>query len=162
MSEAPAAETSVETAPPRRSAGLRGVLVALVLALLLGGGAFYAAWSGMVALPVGQGAGKTAAEPAVAHVPLRDLVVTVGRPGATTQLLFSADIEVPAEAERAVRALLPRMIDVLNGYLRALEPEDLEAPAALVRLRAQILRRLQIVAGEGQIRDLLIIEFVLR
>ena len=38
---------------------------------------------------------------------------------------------------------------------------ELEDPAALVRLRAQILRRLQIVTGEGRVRDLLVTEFVL-
>ena len=38
---------------------------------------------------------------------------------------------------------------------------DIEDPAALARLRAQMLRRIQVVTGEGQVRDLLITEFVL-
>jgi flagellar FliL protein len=50
---------------------------------------------------------------------------------------------------------------VLNGYLRAVETSDLENPAALVRLKAQMLRRIQIVTGEGRVRDLLVSEFVL-
>ena len=57
--------------------------------------------------------------------------------------------------------LLPRIVDVMNGYLRALDAAELENPAALVRLRAQMLRRIQIVTGEGRVRDLLITEFVL-
>lgn len=160
MSEATAADPAV-AAPPRRSSS-RAILMALPVALLAGGGAFYVAWSGLLPIPAAQEPGLQAGAPAIAHVPLRGLVVTVGRPGAASQLIFSADIEVPAEAEREVSALMPRFIDVLNGYLRALEPEELQAPAALARLRAQMLRRLQIVAGEGAIRDLLIIEFVLR
>lgn len=56
---------------------------------------------------------------------------------------------------------MPRIADVLNTYLRAVEVRDLEAPAATVWLRAQMLRRIQVVAGEGRVRDLLITEFVL-
>jgi len=41
------------------------------------------------------------------------------------------------------------------------ETKDLEDPLALVRLRAQMLRRVQMVTGEGRVRDLLITEFVI-
>jgi flagellar FliL protein len=57
--------------------------------------------------------------------------------------------------------LLPRIADVLNGYMRAIDVTQLEDPAALVRMRAQLLRRIQIVTGEGRVRDLLVTEFVL-
>jgi flagellar FliL protein len=50
---------------------------------------------------------------------------------------------------------------VLNGYLRAVDAADLEDPAALVRVRAQMLRRVQLVTGEGRVRDLLVTEFLL-
>jgi flagellar FliL protein len=56
---------------------------------------------------------------------------------------------------------MPRVIDVLNGYLRAVEPGDFDDPAILGRLRAQMLRRVQIVTGTERVRDLLIMEFVL-
>ncbi len=38
---------------------------------------------------------------------------------------------------------------------------DLENPAAIQRLRAQMLRRVQVVTGEGRVRDLLVTEFIL-
>ena len=50
---------------------------------------------------------------------------------------------------------------MLNGYLRAVDVEDIEDPSSLVRLRAQMLRRIQIVVGQDAVSDLLIIEFVL-
>jgi flagellar FliL protein len=53
------------------------------------------------------------------------------------------------------------VLDVLNTYLRAVQARDIEDPAALARLRAQMLRRIQVVTGDGQVRDLLITEFVL-
>ena len=48
-----------------------------------------------------------------------------------------------------------------NSYLRALELRDLEDPSALTRLRAQMLRRVQVVAGPERVNDLLVMEFVL-
>ena len=57
--------------------------------------------------------------------------------------------------------LTPRVMDVLNSYLRAVEVSDLEDPSALIGLRAQMLRRIQLVTGDGRVRDLLIMEFVL-
>ncbi len=56
---------------------------------------------------------------------------------------------------------MPRVLDVLNTYLRAVEVRDLEEPSSLARLRAQMLRRIQVVTGEGRVRDLLISELVL-
>ena len=56
---------------------------------------------------------------------------------------------------------MPRVIDVLNGYLRAVEPSILSAPDALTRLRAQMLRRVRMVVGEDRVNDLLVMEFVL-
>jgi flagellar FliL protein len=76
-------------------------------------------------------------------------------------LRFSAQLEVAEAYKAEVELLKPRVMDVLNGYLRAVEVTDLENPSALFKLRAQMLRRVQIVTGEGRVRDLLIIEFVL-
>ena len=56
---------------------------------------------------------------------------------------------------------MPRVVDVLNSYLRALEIDDLRGNAALVRLRAQMLRRVQTVIGRDRVNDLLIMEFVM-
>jgi flagellar FliL protein len=56
---------------------------------------------------------------------------------------------------------MPRILDVLNSYLRAIDVASIEDPQAMARLRAQMLRRIQIVTGEGRVRDLLVTEFVL-
>jgi flagellar FliL protein len=70
-------------------------------------------------------------------------------------------LEVPKSYQEDVTKVLPRVVDVLNSYLSALEIEDLEDRAALTRLRAQMLRRVQIVTGQGRVNDFLIMEFVL-
>lgn len=163
------------------------LLIGLVLALAGAGGGFYATYSGMLdsllggdapasesaAAEGGHGAapahGEPAAAPAGGHgeaggstgfVPLEPITVNLGRGADTRHLRFGAQLEVVPGAAGAVQALMPRIMDVLNIYLRALDPPELEEPAALLRLRAQMLRRVQIVTGPGLVNDLLIIEFV--
>lgn len=159
-----------ETPPTRKSK--KGLLIGLVLALVLGGGGFYAVYSGMVlggdpsqadthAAEDGHGDEVLSALPPVAFVPLEPLVISLGRAGGNTHLRFQAQLEVAPAYEQDVSALTPRVLDILNSYLRAVDISDLQDPGALVTLRAQMLRRIQLVTGEGRVRDLLIMEFVL-
>jgi flagellar FliL protein len=145
------------------------LLLGLLLALGLGGAGFFLAYSGILPIRGGGSEAGAEAKPAeadeisqpMAFVPVDPIVVSLGGPGQGRHLRFRAQLEVVPGREAEVAAQMPRVLDVLNGYLRAVPVEELEAPAALVRLRAQMLRRLQLVAGEGRIRDLLVTEFVL-
>lgn len=140
------------------------LLIGLVLALVLGAGGFAATY---LFLP-GSGGGHDdhaaegpAAISGIAFVPVDPLIISLGPAAGNRHLRFRAQLEV-AEAQAAeVTLILPRIVDVLNSYLRAVDPAGLERPEALVRVRAQLLRRVQMVAGEGRVRDLLISEFVL-
>jgi len=143
-------------------------ILGLVLAIAGGGGGFFAVRSGMIPGLAGD-TGNAGAEsampveklPDIAFVPMDPMVVSLGSEVSGRHLRFSAQLEVSAPYRQEVEQLLPRVVDVLNSYLRALTPADLEAPAALVRLRAQMLRRVQLVTGDGRVRDLLVMEFVL-
>jgi flagellar FliL protein len=146
------------------------VLVGLVLAVVLGGGGFYATWSGLILAPAdeahagdGHGGGAMGANPLpdIAFVPVDPVVISLGPAATADHLKMSAQLEVGAAYAAEVQHLMPRILDVLNGYLRAIDVAEIEDPAALVRIRAQLLRRIQIVTGEGRVRDLLITEFVL-
>ncbi|OIQ80529.1 flagellar FliL protein [mine drainage metagenome] len=156
-------DATLSEEPPKKRSKLP-LLIGVVLMLILGGGGFYATYSGLLF-----GAAKTDAKPVegapgpadIAFVPIQALVVSLGPESKSSHLRFSAQLEVDHAHQASVTALMPRVLDVLNSYLRAVEPADLENPSALVRLRAQMLRRIQIVTGEGQVRDLLITEFVL-
>ena len=99
--------------------------------------------------------------PDIAFVPVEPLTVALKGGDDKTHLRFRAELEVPTQYKPDVELLLPRVMDVLNGYLRALQPSDIENPSALARLRAQMLRRVQIVTGQGRVNDLLIMEFVI-
>ena len=104
--------------------------------------------------------GATSALGGIAFVPLDPIVVSLPRSEFGSLLRFSAQLEVKPAYQSEIEALKPRVVDVLNGYLRAVKPDDLADPNALARLRAQMLRRVQIVVGEGRVNDVLIMEFV--
>lgn len=167
------ADATADTEPPKGRSKLPLVL-GVVLALAGGGGGFYAATSGL--LPFGgdeteshQGSEKPAGDGDlgadalgdVAFVPVDPLVISLGKNAANRHLRFKAQLEVTAGKEAAVSKLMPRIVDVLNGYLRAVDVRDLEDPTALIRLRSQMLRRVQIVTGGNHVTDLLVMEFVL-
>lgn len=154
-----------QDAAPKKKSKLP-LLIGVALFLLCGGGGFYAVYSGLL---FGSSAEQQAADsaegepglPQVAFVTIEPLVISIGDTAAARHLKFTSSLEVTLATQEEVTALLPRILDVLNGYLRAVDPADLEDPAALVRLRAQLLRRIQLVTGEGRVRDLLVTEFVL-
>ena len=157
------AEATEEEAPKKRSK--KPLLIGLVLALVLGGGGFYATFSGMI---LGGGSEDHAAvEQApgplmgVAFVPLETIVISLAPDSGSEHLRFTAQLEVVDTAAADVTTLTPRILDVINSYLRAIDTASIEDPHAMARLRAQMLRRIQVVTGEGRVRDLLITEFVL-
>lgn len=158
-----AAEEEPQDAAPKKKSKLP-LILGLVLFLALGGLGFYAVYSGMI-LGHGTEAAATGAEahalPEIAFVPVDAITVTLGKGENERHLRFISQIEVGKEFGEEVAVLMPRILDVLNGYLRAIDPAELEDPGALVRVRAQMLRRIQIVTGEGRVRDLLITEYLL-
>lgn len=155
-----------EVAPQKKSK--RPLIIGLVLMILLGGSGFFGVYKGLIlgSPHTAQAEADHAEEspdalPEIAFIPLQPLVVTLGPAAGGRFLHFTAQVEVNKQYEADVTLLMPRILDVLNGYLRAVSTEELEDPAALVRLRAQMLRRVQLVSGEGRIRDLLVTEFVI-
>lgn len=182
-----------DEAPKKRSK--LPLLLGLLLALVGGGGGFFAVYSGLI--PFGGGHATEGADDDSGHadtghaddhdasadkshagkdnghdshgaavvsdvdfVPVDPLVISLND-GRGTHLRFRAELEVKRGRTAEVVHLLPRVIDVLNGYLRAVDLADLQDNAALVRLRAQMLRRVQVVTGGNLVTDLLIMEFVL-
>lgn len=152
---------------PKKKGLLMPLVIGLVLAIAGGAGGFFVMSSGMLG---GEEPEVTEAEAEpkrippiedIAFVPLDPLTIDLGKSEVGQLLRFRAEVEVFAEYKADVEVLAPRLIDVMNSYLRAIDPKELEDPAALLRLRIQLLRRMQLVAGDGRVRDLLIMEFVL-
>ncbi len=157
-------DTSAQEAPQtRRRGGLRRLLLGGFVFVVTGAIAFQVVRLDVVSpdmfrdlLPRAQEGGSESA-----FVALDPIVVNMPAATESTHLRFAAQLEVGGGARDTVASQKPRISDVLNDYLRALEPAQLGERAALMRLRAQMLRRVQVVTGEDAVRDLLITEFVM-
>ena len=175
MTDASAAIEDAQQEAPKKS---RGLLFGLIGAVALGGASFFGVFSGMIPLPFGDsGAKQTDAGPdsgqmakdaaseytgsSASFVPMRELIISLGPNSRARHLKLVMTIEVTSEAEEQVTALAPRIRDVLNTFLRAVDERDFEVPRAMARLRGQMLRRVQLVTPPGTVRDLLIQDFVL-
>ncbi|WP_227428181.1 flagellar basal body-associated FliL family protein [Roseibaca sp. Y0-43] len=140
------------------------ILIGVAGAALLGGGGFYAVYSGMILghkVPEAEHATAAHAAPMPSYMPIDQLTLSLANPDGAQHLRMSAQIEIADGRLAEAEGYRPRFLAVMNTYLRAIEPRDLQDSAALIRLRAQILRRLQMVAGEDLVDDFLITEFIL-
>ena len=137
------------------------ILLGLFGAATLGGGAFYAVYSGLVLSPNPQPAAPAQIAQDFKFVPIDVITISLPPQSGARFLRFAGQIEVAESSLEKMEHMQPRFIDLINTYLHAVDIDDLREPAALIRLRAQVLRRLQMIAGEGHVRDFLITEFIL-
>lgn len=95
---------------------------------------------------------------------LPDMVVNIqsadGRP---TFLKLKLTLEM-ADANLAhhLQAEAPRMQDMFQSFLRELRPEDLAGSAGTFQLRAELLRRVNLIAAPGKVDAVLIEEMLVQ
>lgn len=159
------AEQSVKHQDQSNARGMprSSVLLAAVSALSLGAAGYIAVGTGLVP---GQRAGETRATQQKApartvFLALEPFMTTLPRTEPARQLRLEVQLEVEEAAVAAVRAATPRLQDTMNRYLRSIELAGIEDPDMVLRMRLQLLRRLQVAAGEGRIRDLLITQLLI-
>ncbi|MEW2919023.1 flagellar basal body-associated FliL family protein [Ruegeria sp. ANG10] len=162
-------DATAEQAEVPEKAGKKGMIIGVILAVAGAAGGYFLTTSGL--LPFG---GKPAMEdiketdkgkavkalPQVGFIDLPPVIVSLNA-GDSRHLKFHAQLEVNSGYAADVEKMKPRIMDILNGYLRAVEVSDLEDSLALMRIRGHLLRRIEIVVGEGRVRDVLVMEFVL-
>lgn len=146
----------------------KALIISTFMALIAAAAGFVATYRDLIPFPQAN-TPKESSDHGTAHIePLADVVfvelppllVPMGNLLSNQYLRFRAELEVTPPYHDEVVTLIPRIVDVLNGYLRALDREDLEKPAALILLRSNMLRRVQTVVGDGRVNSILIMEFV--
>ena len=95
---------------------------------------------------------------------LPDMVVNIqsstGRP---TFLKLKLTLETKdAYVAEQLQAEMPRLQDMFQGFLRELRPEDLAGSAGSFQLRAEILRRVNLIAAPGKVDAVLIEEMLVQ
>ena len=81
-----------------------------------------------------------------------------GRP-TFLKLKLTLEMKDAALAEH-LQAEMPRLQDMFQGFLRELRPEDLAGSAGSFQLRAEILRRVNLIAAPGEVDAVLIEEML--
>ena len=163
------ADATVDAPAEGKKSAKMPLIIGAVLAVLGGAGGFFVVQMDPLGLFAEKAHAAEGGKDGVYHdpTPLGDvrfvdvppIIIGLG-PSSGRTLRFRASLEVPADHADSVSSIVPRVQDVLNSYLRALEPADFEAPGALIRLRSQLLRRVKLVAGDDHVRDLLVLEFI--
>lgn len=157
--------TAIESTEKKKSAKSL-IFISLVLALVGAGGGFYVTYEQLILSDDKEMSGTS--EKPTSNVQLPDdlgfvaldpLIVSLGQ-NTDLNLRFRAQLEIREDHRAEVEKLLPRIMDVLNSYLRAVDVKDIQEVSSLIRLRSQMLRRIQVVAGVDRIQDLLVMEFV--
>lgn len=100
-------------------------------------------------------------ESATVFVPLDPFMVSLPRTDPVRQLRLEAQLEIVGDSRSKIEAIMPRLEDTMTGYLQAVDLTQIDDPETLLRTRLQLLRRLQVSAGDGLILDLLITQFLI-
>lgn len=172
MSEANAAtpgdfarpEAAAAQAAPKRGARRRWAMLAGLFAVLAAAGAG-AWWSGALGGLLGadrHAAPATAPAPTFFELPeiIANLNVGSRRP---TFLKLRAKLELaqPGDADR-LRAMLPRVMDLFQTYLRETRPEELRGSIGTHRLREEMLSRANLAVAPARVVDILFVEILIQ
>ena len=138
---------------PKKQGGKKKLLLFVALALFL----------------VVGGADETAAEETtdpveVVFFDLPEILVnlnTSGRKSTFLKIRVSLELENAEDVAR-IEAVMPRIIDNFQVYLRELRVEDLKGSAGMYRLREELLTRVTLAAAPSKVSDVLFKEMLVQ
>lgn len=145
---------------------LFGAIGAIVL--LLGGGGAYWFFFAEAPKPEKVAAGEPeplpATPPNVTYYDMPDIIVNIqGADSAPAYLKLSVSLELDNPEEKAgITALAPRVVDQFQSYLRELRIDDLKGSAGVVRLKEELMRRINAVAAPYRVRDVLLKQMIVQ
>jgi flagellar FliL protein len=145
---------------------LFGAIGAVVL-MLGGGAAYYFFFMGTpksAELAAGEPEPLPATPPNITYADMPDIIVNIqGADAAPAYLKLSVSLELDSAEEKAgITALMPRVVDQFQGYLRELRIDDLKGSAGIVRLKEELLRRINMTAAPYRVRDVLLKQMIVQ
>jgi len=156
---------------PKKGPGKKFLMIAggggLVLLLAIGAGVYFFFFSGPSPAEKPKMAGNVVlplVPPTVVFYDMPDIVVNIQSSEPTPAYLkLSVALELAAPEEKAgIQALMPRIVDQFQGYLRELRIEDLHGSAGVVRMKEELLRRINAAAAPYPVRDVLLKEMIVQ
>jgi len=84
-----------------------------------------------------------------------------GRRSSFLKMSISLELESAADVPR-IQAVMPRIVDNMQAYLRELRADDLRGSAGLFRLREELLARVNAAAQPAKVNDVLFQEVLVQ
>jgi flagellar protein FliL len=102
--------------------------------------------------------------PQVAFYDVPDIIVNIqSADGSPAYLKLSTSLELETADEKpGMTALMPRVVDQFQAYLRELRIDDLKGSAGVLRLKEELLRRINVAAAPYRVRDVLLKEMIVQ
>ncbi len=97
-------------------------------------------------------------------VEIPDLITNLNT-GAKRAMYVKAKVRIEvknSDDEAALRAVMPRLLDLFQTYLREMRPEELRGSIGTFRLREELMSRANIAAAPVRIQDLLFVELLVQ
>jgi flagellar FliL protein len=172
--EAPEAEAAPEgeaaAAAPKKGLGKllsKKMLMIAVPALLLvigGGGAGAYFLLGKSHTETAKAEEVPLTPPKVAFSDMADILVNIqSSDGTPAYLKLGVSLELEDEEQKkAMEPLMPRVTDQFQAYLRELRLDDLKGSAGVLRLKEELLRRVNVAAAPYHVRDVLLKEMIVQ
>lgn len=140
---------------------------ALVLVLAGGGAGAYFFLGGSDSAQTKIADAKPAAPivpPQVSFFNMPDIVVNIqSADGTPAYLKLSVALELAADDEKAgLQVLMPRIVDEFQSYLRELRVDDLRGSEGVLRLKEELLRRINVAATPYRVRDVLLKQMIVQ
>jgi flagellar FliL protein len=104
-----------------------------------------------------QAANLPAATAAFFDIP--DIIVNIQTPDSAPAFL---KLSVSLELKTAIEPVLPRIIDQFQTYLRELRVEDIRGSAGVMRLKEELLRRVNLAVAPTPVHDVLLKEMIIQ
>ena len=147
-------------APKRRKNKLLIIIAAALLALGAGGGfGAYRLLGGQT--PPEDAAAEVADAPAPVFYDMPEIVIRLdGGQGQYLKLATVLDL-APEHTPDQMKAIEPRLLDMMQTYLIELKPDDIKGTAGMYRVRQELLRRVNDVVP-GSTKDILFKTIILQ
>jgi flagellar protein FliL len=102
--------------------------------------------------------------PKVAFSDMQDILVNIqSNDGTPAYLKLGVSLELENEEQKtALEPLMPRITDQFQAYLRELRLDDLKGSAGVLRLKEELLRRVNVAAAPYKVRDVLLKEMIVQ
>ena len=139
--------------------------------MAIAGGAFYVFLSGAPEENTEEAAAQAVpagpANPLPAQVTffdIPDIIVNLQTPDTSQSYLklsVALELEKP-DLKAAIEPVLPRVVDQFQSYLRELRVEDVRGSAGVMRLKEELLRRVNLAVAPTPVRDVLLKEMIVQ